>query len=159
MNIFESLTRHARHPLLRDILVLITRDESRHMGFGILYVSEWMKRQAFEQRVAFAQRWLGQILFAVTDQPGPILLGRLVRRLREAGVADVEEIAPQLLKEQQAVNAADMEKIVSGQRVPHLLKSARRAGMLDPEILAALGLDENPVVRAALRPGADGQEG
>ena len=44
MGIFEGIQRHARHPLLRDIITLITRDESRHMGFGVLYVAEWMRR-------------------------------------------------------------------------------------------------------------------
>ena len=75
MDIFESIRAHARHPLLRDILTLITRDESRHMGFGILYVAEWMRTHRLDERFAFARRWLGQMLFAATDQPGPIMLG------------------------------------------------------------------------------------
>ena len=36
MNIFEGIQQNATHPLLKNILALITRDESRHMGFGIL---------------------------------------------------------------------------------------------------------------------------
>src|SRR5262247_1641893 len=64
MDIFESLRVHAQHQLLRDILTLITRDESRHMGFGVLYVAEWMRSHSLEARVGFARRWLGQMLFA-----------------------------------------------------------------------------------------------
>ena len=45
MSIFESLREDATHPLLRRIIELITRDESRHMGFGVLYIAEWMRRQ------------------------------------------------------------------------------------------------------------------
>src|SRR5689334_2599911 len=90
MSIFEGLRDHATHPLLRRIIELITRDESRHMGFGVLYVAEWMQHQPLKSRVAFARRWLGQILGSLMDQPGPILLARVVRRLREAGIADAE---------------------------------------------------------------------
>jgi hypothetical protein len=158
MNIFEGIQRHARHPLLRDIITLITRDESRHMGFGILYVSEWMRQHALDERIAFARRWLGQIFAMVTDQPGPLLLARLVRRMRDAGVDEAESLAPQLLREQQAINAAEATEVLSGQRLPHLLKSARRAGLLKPEILEALGLAAHPLVVAVQRHACDNEE-
>jgi hypothetical protein len=151
MNIFEGLRRDATHPLLRRILELITRDESRHMGFGVLYVAEWMRREPRDRRIAFARRWLGQILGSLLDRPGPILLDRVVRRLREAGVADAEALAPQMLREQEAINTADLAEAASGAKVPHLLKSARRAGLLEPEILAALGIADHALIRGALR--------
>jgi hypothetical protein len=151
MNIFESIHRHATHPLLRDLLALITRDESRHMGFGVLFIAEHMREAPLEQRVEFARRWLGQILTVVMDGPGPIMLSRLVKRLREAGVADADAYGSRLLAEQQAQNAADLAAAAAGEKVPHLLKSARRAGLLEPDILAALGCDEHPLIRGALR--------
>ncbi|HJQ84557.1 MAG TPA: ferritin-like domain-containing protein [Candidatus Binatia bacterium] len=151
MSIFEALRQDATHPLLRRIIELITRDESRHMGFGVLYLAEWMRRQPLDRRIAFARRWLGQILGALLDRPGPIMLHRLVRRLREAGVTDVESLAPRLLREQREINAAELAEAASGQKVPHLLKSARRAGLLEPEILEALGLASQPLIRGALR--------
>jgi hypothetical protein len=151
MGLFESIQRHARHPLLRDIITLITRDESRHMGFGVLYVAEWMRQHSFEERVAFAGRWLGQIIATLSDQPGPIMVARVVRRLQEIGVDGAEALGMQMLREQQAINAEEAARIISGQRVPHLLKSARRAGLLQPEIVEALGLRQHPLVRAALR--------
>jgi hypothetical protein len=157
MNIFEGIKRDATHPLLRRILDLITRDESRHMGFGVLYVAEWMRTHPLEERVAFARAWLGQILGTLLDRPGPLMLARVVRRLREAGVAEAEQLAPQMLREQADINAADLAEIASGQRVPHVLKSARRAGLLEHDILEALGLTDQPLVQAALRvrPDAD----
>ncbi|HZR84987.1 MAG TPA: ferritin-like domain-containing protein [Candidatus Binatia bacterium] len=151
MNIFEGIHEHATHPLLKSIIGLITRDESRHMGFGVLYIAEHMRRSTLDDRVRFARRWLGQILGSLTDRPGPIMLSRLVKRLREVGVDDVDELAPQLLREQAEKNAADLAAAASGEKVPHLLKSARRAGLLEPEILEALGVAENPLVRGALR--------
>ncbi len=150
MNIFEDIQRHARHPLLREIITLITRDESRHMGFGVLYVAEWMRRHTLDEQIAFARHWLGQIFMVLGDQPGPIMLARLLRRLRDAGIADAERLGPQLLREQQAINAAETQQVRSGRRVPHLLKSARHAGLLRPEILEALGLSNHPVVKAVL---------
>jgi hypothetical protein len=80
MGIFESIQKHARHPLLREIITLITRDESRHMGFGILYVAEWMRTHSLEEQISFARPWLGQILMIVTDKPGPLMLSRTVQR-------------------------------------------------------------------------------
>lgn len=150
MDIFESLREHATHPLLRRIVELITRDESRHMGFGVLYVAEWMRRQPLAARVRFAGRWLGQILGALMDRPGPIFLARVVRRLRDAGVADAETLAPRMLAEQEEINATELAAAAAGAKVPHLLRSARRAGLLDPEIVAALRIDRHPLVRGAL---------
>ena len=155
MNIFEGIQKHAVHPLLRDILALITRDESRHMGFGILYVSEWMRRSGVDERIAFARRWLAQILGSLLDRPGPIMLARVIRRLREAGVEDVDSHAPAMLREQEEINAADLAAAASGERVPHLLRSARRAGLLEPEILEALRIADHPLVRGALRAGPE----
>lgn len=151
MNIFEGIKRDATHPLLRRILELITRDESRHMGFGVLYVAEWMRTHPAEERVMFARAWLGQILGTLLDRPGPIMLARVVRRLRDAGVADAERLAPQMLREQEALNAADLEEIASGRRVPHVLKSARRAGLLDADVLDALRLSGHPLLQGVLR--------
>jgi hypothetical protein len=151
MDIFESIHRHARNPLLRDMLSLITRDESRHMGFGVLYVAEWMRSHSRDERVAFARRWLGQMLFAATDKPGPIMLGRMVRRLREAGVDNADQLAPQLMREQQAINAVERAAAESGRQLPQVMKSARRAGLLEPDVLEALGLSDHPLVLASLR--------
>ncbi len=159
MNIFEGIQRHARHPLLRAIITLITRDESRHMGFGVLYVAEWMRRHPLDEQIAFARRWLAQIFMVLGDQPGPIMLARLLRRMREAGLDDADRLGPQLLREQQAINAAEVQEVVSGRRIPHLLKSARRAGLLRPEIVEALGLGTHPLVTAVLRAPNDGDGG
>lgn len=151
MGIFEGIQRHAQNPLLRDIITLITRDESRHMGFGVLYVAEWMRQHSIDEQIVFARRWLGQIFGVLMDQPGPIMLARVLQRMQEAGVDNADALASQMLREQQAINAAEAADAVAGRRVPHLLKSARRAGLLKPEILEALGLREHPLVQGALR--------
>jgi len=150
MTIFENLVRYARNPLLRQIVTLITRDESRHMGFGVLYLAEWMKQRSLDEQINFARRWLGQILSVLSDRPGPIFLGRLLARLRAAGMDEADRIAPQLLREQQAINATDEAEVLSGRRIPHLLKSARRIGLLKPEIIEALGIVQHPLVRVAV---------
>jgi len=157
MGIFEGIQRHARHPLLRDIITLVTRDESRHMGFGILYVAEWMRQHTLDEQIGFARRWLGQIVGVVMDQPGPLMLSRVVQRMREAGVDNADQLGTQMLREQQHINTAEAADVLAGRRVPHLLRSARRAGLLKPEILEALGLATHPLLVAALRhtPAAD----
>jgi hypothetical protein len=114
-----------------------------------------MHRSDRDDRIAFARRWLAQILGSLLDRPGPIMLSRVVRRLREVGVEDVESLAPAMLREQQEINEADLAAAASGERVPHLLRSARRAGLLEPEILEALRLSDQPLIRGALRAGSD----
>lgn len=151
MNLFEAIQEHATNPLLRRILTLITRDESRHMGFGVLYIAEWMRQHSLEEQTRFAARWLGQILMVAGDRPGPLILQRTIRRLREIGIKDADALGPQMLEEQQALNVADLEEVASGRKVPHLLKSARRAGLLKPEILEALRIKDHPLIRGTLR--------
>jgi len=151
MTIFENLVQYARHPLLKRVVSLITRDESRHIGFGVLYVGEWMRQQPLETQIRFARRWLGQILGAVGDRPGSLMLSRLVERLRDAGVANPEALGRRLLQEQQEINAAEDRAVLSGRKLPHLLKNARHAGLLKPEIVAALGLQNHPLVRVTLQ--------
>lgn len=151
MGIFEGIQRHAINPLLRDIFALVTRDESRHMGFGVLYLEEWLKHQNLETQVAFAQRWLSQVFMILMDQPGPLMLSRVIERLKEYGVDKADELAPRMLEEQRAVNAAEASEVLSGKRTPHLLKSARHIGLLKPEIVEALGLRSHPLVQAAAR--------
>ena len=79
------------------------------------------------------------------------MLGRLLRRLREAGVDNADTLGPQLLREQQAINATARAEAVAGRRLPQLMKSARRAGLLEADILDALGLRDHPLVVATLR--------
>lgn len=149
MDIFDSIRTHATHPLLRQLLTLVVRDESRHMGFGVLYVAEHLRTHDRDARLEFARRWLGQILFAATDQPGPIMLGRLLQRLREAGV-DADPLAADLLREQQVVNARARAEALAGHRLPQVMKSARRAGLLEPDLVEALGIAQHPLVRATM---------
>jgi hypothetical protein len=151
MNIFESIEREATNPLLKRILFLITRDESRHMGFGVLYVERWLREHSLPERIEFARIWLPQILFAATDRPGPLMLQRVGQRMREAGVDNVAELAARMLREQEELNAADLGEIAAGRNMPHLLKNARRVGLFAPEILEAFGLADNPIVQGALR--------
>lgn len=151
MGLFESIARHATNPLLKDILTLITRDESRHMGFGVLYINEWMKAQPLERRIKFAGNWLPHVLGALSDQPGPLFASRVVKRMKEAGVENADELGNKMLQEQQAVNKKEAEDVFSGRRLPHLLTSARRAGLLEKPIVEALGVADHPLVRVAER--------
>jgi hypothetical protein len=125
------------------------------MGFGVLYVAEWLRQQPHARRVGFARHWLAQILGSLMDKPGPILLARVVRRLHEAGVDDAESVAPAMLREQRAINEAELAEAAAGVNVPHLLKCARRAGLLEQDILEPLGIADHPLIRGALRDSAD----
>src|SRR5262249_26844706 len=85
MSIFEGIRQEAPHPVLRRLRALTTRGGSREMAFGFLYIGEWRPRQPTAPRTPSARRWLGQILGSLLDRPGPIMLARVIRRLREVG--------------------------------------------------------------------------
>ncbi len=155
MRLFESMVEHARHPLLKRVVTLITRDESRHMAFGVLYIGDYLKRADPEERVGFARQWLPRILQTLDDRPGPRMAERMARRLARAGATDPEDLAQRMRIEQQVFSDADHEEARSGRRVPHLLASARRAGLMAPELLGALELAEHPLIRGALHDRSD----
>ena len=140
MHIFEDIHDHATNPLLRDILAFVTRDESRHMGFGVLYLAQWMENASLDERIEFGRDWLPRILFTVTDRSGPLMARQILRRIDEAGYPDAAQLAPALLEEQQELNAQDHALLLSGQKPSHLLKSAKNVGLLAPEITEALGV-------------------
>jgi len=79
------------------------------------------------------------------------MLSRVVQRMRAAGVDNADQLGASMLREQQRINAAEVAEAIAGRRVPHLLKSARRAGLLKPEILEALGLSTHALIAGALR--------
>ncbi len=147
MPLFERLAEKATHPLLRDIVRLINRDESRHVAFGVLYVAEHLAQASPAERRAFAERWLPRIVGILSDR-GPGFPRLTLARLRAAGVADAEAVALRMAEEQREIDRDEREE--SGRRVPHLLTSARRAGLLVPDLLEPLGLADHPLVRSAL---------
>jgi hypothetical protein len=151
MPLFERMAEQATHPLLRDIVTLINRDESRHVAFGVLYVEQWLKRAKPDDRLEFAKHWLGRIVGILSDTARRGAPRRTEARLRRIGVDDPEGIAARMAEEQGSLDAEEREARRSGRRVPHLLTSARRAGLLADDLLEPLGLRDHPLVRGALR--------
>ena len=156
MPLFERMAAKAVHPLLRDITTLINRDEARHVAFGVLYVAEHLREANEADRLEFANQWLGRILASLGNRQSGAVPRRTAARLRDAGVEDPEGLAARMSEEQQAIDAEERQQATTGRRVPHLLTSARRAGLLAPELLEPLGLKEHPLILGALRGGADG---
>ncbi len=54
-----------------------------------------------------------------------------------------------IIDEQAEINAEERRKAAAGRRVPHVLRSARRAGLLAPDILQALDLQDHPLITGA----------
>lgn len=151
MNVLRHAKAHARHPVLKQVFALNLRDESRHMGFGVTYVAEQLAALEEADRFAFARRWLDQILTLSFGQQDPTAITRVTRWLFEAGVDNSVELAGRMLQEQGAILQAELQAIQDGTRVPQELKSARRAGLMAPDILEALGLSQHPLILGTLR--------
>jgi hypothetical protein len=150
MPIFDSLVEKATHPLLREIAYLIRRDESRHVAFGVLYVTDLLRRADPEEKLAFARRWLPRIIGFLEDRPGPVMRARMASRLARAGVADAVGLAARMLEEEQTLEDDRQQAMTSGRKVPTLLASCRKAGLLEREILEALDLEGHPLIRGTV---------
>ena len=149
MPLFERLVDHSINPLLKDIARFIKRDESRHVGFGVLFIAEHVKSLSEDDRLSFASSWMPRIMQVLDGSPGPRVAERMARRLGALGVDDPVGKAERMLEEQLKLNANERNEATSGRRVPHLLASCRRAGLLDPAILEPLGLSEHPMIDGA----------
>ena len=66
-------------------------------------------------------------------------------------LADIAKPAAQAQAVRRWVFIVRSFKMVDGSRVPQELKSARRAGLMAPDILEALGLARHPLIVGALR--------
>jgi hypothetical protein len=151
MNVLRGIRDHAVHPLVRKVVALNLRDESRHMGFGVMFIREHLQFMPLDDRIAFSGRWLGQILALNFGQQDGVTLQRLARWLFEAGVPDSLKTALELMGEQVEVIQQELDAVTQGVRVPQELKNARSVGLLAPEILEALQLREHPFVLGALK--------
>ncbi len=150
MALFEGLMEKATHPLLRDISALIRRDEARHVAFGVLYVSQHLDQLDDEGRLAYARAWLPRMV-ETRGGAGPRMLARVTSSLLDAGADDAKDLAQRMIDEQAEINAEERRKAAAGRRVPHVLRSARRAGLLAPDIVQALDLADHPLITGALK--------
>ncbi|MEW5847702.1 MAG: ferritin-like domain-containing protein [Myxococcota bacterium] len=151
VNVLRGVRDHATHPLIKKVFSLNLRDEARHLGFGVLFIQEHFKTLNLEDRIAFARRWLNQILTLSFGGQDPVAIQRLTRWLYESGVADSVQTAMNMLNQQGVVLQQELEAVFRGERIPQELKSAQQAGLLAPEILEALGLQNHPVILGTLR--------
>lgn len=158
MNVLRSIKSGARHALVKDVFSLNLRDESRHMGFGILFLQDHLETLSLDEQIDFARFWMDRILPMNFGAQDPVPLPRAARWLYEADVKDSLTLATQMLLEQQAISAAEWARVAQGKHVPQELKSARRIGLMRPEILEALNLSTHPLILGTLKSDAGAEE-
>ena len=151
MPTFEKMAAQTRNPLLHDIVTLVRRDESRHMGFGVLYVDRLVEQMNDDDRTEFAAKWIPRILKALERGPGPVVEERTTRYLTEVGAKDAAGTAQRMLSEHESVMARERDDATTGRRVPQMLASCRRANLLRPELLEPIGLADHPLIEGAQR--------
>jgi hypothetical protein len=151
MPLLEMLGEKATHPLLHRIVTLISRDESRHMAFGILFITSYLQSAPPDERYAFARTWLSRIFQVSEDAFAPHALRLAKNWLQKAGAADPKALGDAMWEENKFASEADRPEALTGRRVDQLLAVARRVGLLAPDILKTLELREHPLVLRALR--------
>lgn len=155
MNVLRAVKDQALNPLVKRIFALNLRDESRHMGFGVMFVEAYLQSIPLDERITFARRWLNQMLPMTFGGQDPVTPQRLMRWLYDAGAPDAVQLGMTMMAEQLPIMQKQYEDVTTGKRVPQELKSARRAGLMAPEILEALGLSDHPVILGALKSAPD----
>jgi hypothetical protein len=150
LSLLDRLASNATHPLLRRIISLNARDESRHAAFGVFYVSEFLRTATADRRHAFARHWISRIFDFFADTNQSHVLRLMTKWLGEAGAENPEGIAGRMFAEQRAITERDREKAAAGFEVHPLLISALGAGLFAPDILAALDLQDHPLILGAL---------
>jgi hypothetical protein len=150
LSFLDSLAKNATHPLLKRIVSLNARDESRHATFGVLYVSEFLRTATADQRYAFGRHWISRILNVFKDPYVSHIVELMTKWLDEAGVQNPDGVVERMQQEQRLITDKDRKEMVAGLRVHLLLSAALRAGLLAPDILAALDLQDHPLILGAV---------
>jgi len=103
--VFRDMRNTTREPLLRQLLTLVSRDEARHTGYGIKYLSH-VKSELAASQVAELEDFAFEATRLLTDaRSGPTLRQAALAIWKEAGL-DPEHVFKELLKERSKIDAA-----------------------------------------------------
>jgi hypothetical protein len=98
--VFRDMRNATRDPLLREMLTLVSRDEARHTGYGIKYLSHVVPGLSPEERGELEDFAFEAARILIDQRSGTNLRGAAFEVMREAGI-DLAEAVPALVRERE----------------------------------------------------------
>jgi hypothetical protein len=95
---FLNMRRSAREPLLMNLLDFVLKDESRHVGFGTLYLTKMVQTMAPDERAQVEDFTLQTIQALRPVRMGTVRRGAFTEVLVDSGI-DPEEFAAAVSRE------------------------------------------------------------
>ncbi len=129
---FRDMRNGTREPLLRELLTLVSRDEARHTGYGIKYLTEVMPTVSREEKDELEDFAFEAARALVDSRSGTALRDSALAVMQEAGI-DLQTAMADLAREREKLAVAPGTRRrgpVRGFVIPTL----RSIGLFSPRI-------------------------
>jgi len=134
---FRDMRNTTEEPLLKELLTYVSRDEARHTGYGVKYLSAVVPTLS-DEKVAEIEDFAFEAARKLVDSRGGMTMRDSVMQLwSEAGI-DPKEAFLELAKEREKI--ASSMRSSGGRRGPvrgFVIPTLRTIGLLSPRIQAA----------------------
>jgi hypothetical protein len=131
---FRDMRNAAQEPLLRTLLTYVSRDEARHTGYGVKYLSHVVPTLSERERAALEDFAFESARLLIDSRAGSALRDSVLRIWQDAGI-DVAEVLPRLVQERARMRA---ELARSGGRFGpvrgFVIPTLRSIGLFGPRI-------------------------
>lgn len=126
---FRDMRMKTEEPLLEKMLIYVTKDEARHTGFGVQYLSDVVPRLSDEQKAELEDFAFESARLLVDSRIGLSMRESIFNIFGEAGV-DPQTAIAEILKDREKLRAATQER--SDRRGPvrgFVIPTLRRLGL------------------------------
>ena len=131
---FRDMRNAAQEPLLRTLLTYVSRDEARHTGYGVKYLSHVVPTLSERERASVEDFAFESARLLIDSRAGSALRDSVLRIWQDAGI-DVAEVLPRLVQERARMRA---ELARSGGRFGpvrgFVIPTLRSIGLFGPRI-------------------------
>jgi hypothetical protein len=131
---FRDMRNAAQEPLLRTLLTYVSRDEARHTGYGVKYLSHVVPTLSERERASVEDFAFESARLLIDSRAGSALRDSVLRIWQDAGI-DVAEVLPRLVQERARMRA---ELARSGGRFGpvrgFVIPTLRSIGLFSPRI-------------------------
>jgi hypothetical protein len=101
---FRDMRNAAQEPLLRTLLTYVSRDEARHTGYGVKYLSHVVPTLSERERAGLEDFAFESARLLIDTRAGTALRDSVLRIWQESGI-DVAALLPKLLQERANMRA------------------------------------------------------
>ena len=133
---FRDMRNAAEEPLLRKLLTYVSRDEARHTGYGVKYLSHVVPTLTDAERAGLEDFAYESARLLIDSRTGTALRDNVMNVWRAAGV-DVAEVLPKLIQERAGMRK-ELQR-TGGRFGPirgFVIPTLRSVGLFSPRIQA-----------------------